>query len=376
MKLKFAHQLRAVAALTVVLYHYWGIFFSPAVTSIVGVPTSFAVEQPGYAKHMLSPGFGGVLYGVFGVGVFFLISGFVIPISLRGLSTGEFLVRRFFRIYPVYWLCLLISVAMYFVCSWYWSTPLSGRIDLHYLLRNIPLLHSAKGMPSLDFVCWSLGVEVKFYVVFASILLFGRRAHQVMVLVVAFLALCCSAAYLATHGSGQASLFSYLISDMRFMTFMFLGCLFYYVLYDELTVRTALAYGAVIYALFLIVSAFYEATFFGPLATNYTYALVLFSVCYLLRQRFRDNKVIDFVADVSFPLYLVHSTIGYVTMPILIDRGIPYTFAWMICLGLALCVAFLVHRYVELPVNAFGKTVTNFRNPWPAKPRTGGGLAG
>jgi peptidoglycan/LPS O-acetylase OafA/YrhL len=197
-----------------------------------------------------------------------------------------------------------------------------------------------------------------------------------MTLVAAFLALCCLAAYFTTHGSGLESFFSYLISDMRFMTFMFLGCLFYYVLYDELTARAALAYGTVIYTLFLTVSAFYEATVFGPLAKNYTYALALFLVCYLLRKRFRDNKIIDFVADISFPLYLVHSTIGYVTMPILIDKGIPYTLAWMLCLGLALFVAFIVHRYVEVPVNALGKRITNFRSPWSAKPTPGANLAG
>jgi len=359
MKVKFAHQLRAIAALSVVIYHYWGIFFSPAVRAIIGVPASFVPVKPGYAQHVMVPGQVGLIYGVFGVGVFFLISGFVIPISLRNISTGAFLVRRFFRIYPVYWFCLLISLSMYFISAWYWHTPLSDRISVKYLLQTLPLLHSVTGIPSLDFVCWSLAVEVKFYLIFALIFLAGGNAHKVLALSIGFLTLCCAAAYLAHHDSSPESMLSLLTSDMKFINFMFLGCLFYYVLYDELSVAAALGYGTIIYVLFLTISASYEGNIGGPLARNYTYALLLFSPCYVLRDRFRDNRVLDFVADISFPLYLLHSTVGYVVMSILIDHRLPFTLAWIISLGLVLLVAFGVHRYVEIPVNAFGKKVSN-----------------
>jgi peptidoglycan/LPS O-acetylase OafA/YrhL len=150
---------------------------------------------------------------------------------------------------------------------------------------------------------------------------------------------------------------------MKYMTFMFLGCLFYFALYNELSARAALGYGAIIFTLFVTINSFYENRFFGALAKNYIYALILFSACYLLRNRFRNNRILDFLADISFPLYLVHSMIGYVSMPILINEGISYTFAWMISLALTLLVAFFVHKYVELPVNAFGKKISNLRDP-------------
>lgn len=354
--------------MSVVIYHYWGIFFVQAVRSIIGIPASFAPVQPDYARHVLAPSTGAFYSGVFGVGVFFLISGFVIPISLRNISTGKFLIRRFFRIYPVYWFCLLISILMYFICSWYWSTPLSDRISLPYIMKNIALLHSATGIASLDFVCWSLAVEVKFYVVVALLFLIGKRAHRVVALCLGFLGACCVVAYFAAHGLNQESFFAYAMSDMKFMSFMFLGCLFYYVLYGEIGAGAALGYGAAIYALFVTIGSFYEKEFFGTLVKNYTYALILFSACYLLRSRFRDNKVLDFLADISFPLYLVHSMIGYVVMPILIDKGLSYTFAWMISLGLTVLVAFVVHRCVEVPVNDFGKTVSNLPEKWATKP--------
>lgn len=363
MKLKFAHQLRAVAALSVVISHYWGIFFSPAVRSIIGTPPNFVPTRPEYTRHVLSPAFGGFLYGVFGVGIFFLISGFVIPISLRNISTRQFLIRRLFRIYPVYWFCLLISLCMYLICSWYWSTPLSNRISLPFLMRNLPLLHSAAGISSLDFVSWSLAVEIKFYAVVALLFLIGKSAHQVILLSTTFLIACCVAAYFSTHHGDPTSSFAYLISDMKYMTFMFLGCLFYYVLYGELSTAAALGYGMVIYALFVVINAFYEGEFFGALAKNYTYALILFSACYWFRNRFRDNRCLDFIADISFPLYLVHSMIGYVVMPILIDKGASYTIAWTVSLSVAVLIASAIHKYIEIPFNELGKKVSNSTRP-------------
>lgn len=367
MKIVFANQLRAIAALAVVLNHYWGIFFVPAVRAIVGVPASFLPLQPAYTRHVLAPATGGFLYGAFGVGVFFLISGFVIPISLRNLSTGQFLVRRFFRIYPVYWFCLLISLAIYAISAWYWSTPLSDRVSLPFLAHNLSLLHSAAGIPSLDFVCWSLAVEVKFYVVVAVIFMLGKSAHQVALLCIAFLALCCVATSLTMHGQNPESFVTYLLSDMKYMSFMFLGCLFYFALYGELDARSVIGYGVLTFGLFVTIGAFHERQVFGPLVRNYTYALGLFFACYLLRSRFGKNRLLDFLADISFPLYLVHSMIGYVTMPILMDRGLPYTFAWLACAGLSVLVACLVHKYVELPVNAFGKIASDsLRSAAPA----------
>jgi peptidoglycan/LPS O-acetylase OafA/YrhL len=248
---------------------------------------------------------------------------------------------------------------MYFIDSWYWSTPLSDRISMPFLARNLPLVHSAAGLPSLDFVSWSLAVELKFYLVFALVSMVGKSAHQVMVLSIGFLGLCCAVAFFSTHGLNSASLISYAVSDMKYITFMFLGCLFYYVLYRELSARVALGYGVIIYALFVTINSFYETGLFGALTKNYTYALMLFSLCYLLRSRFKENRVIDFLADISFPLYLVHSMIGYVAMPILISKGISFTFAWMISLGVTVLVAFFVHRYVEVPVNNFGKKLSS-----------------
>ncbi|HEY4291482.1 acyltransferase [Luteibacter sp.] len=358
MKLTFAHQLRAIAALSVVIHHYWGIFFSPSVRAIVGVPTAFVAEKPAYADHVMAPGPVGFLYGVFGVAVFFLISGFVIPIGIRHLSSPTFLLRRFFRIYPVYWFCVLISLALYVVSSRYWGTPLPDRVSLAYVVKNLTLLHNSAGIASLDFVCWSLAVELKFYALIAILFAISRKADVVLTVGIALLGAAVVGAYVTAQGMESATPLTYALSDVRFVSFMFIGCLFYYVLVGDLSTRAAMGYGVLIFGMFLGVNAVYEGELLGPLARNYSYALLLFWGCYRARNLFRKNRVLDLLADISFPLYLVHSMIGYVLMPILIDQGVSFTITWMVALGVALTVAWIVHRCVELPSNAFGKTLS------------------
>jgi len=64
-------------------------------------------------------------FGRIGIICFFLISGFVIPSSLKdkdGSGVEHFVIRRFFRLYPAYWasIVLVVLVALFF------NTPLNN----------------------------------------------------------------------------------------------------------------------------------------------------------------------------------------------------------------------------------------------------------
>ena len=86
--------LRAIAALLVVWRHAEGILLVDRTTEFAKLVFSF-----------IDPGRAGVV-------LFFAISGFVIPSSLRGKltdGTRNFVIRRFFRLYPAYWLSIPIG---------------------------------------------------------------------------------------------------------------------------------------------------------------------------------------------------------------------------------------------------------------------------
>ena len=84
-RLEFLDALRGLAAFAVILQHA-GQNLSPSYSAF-----AFSIFD----------------LGNFGVTVFFLCSGFIIPISLeRQGSLRSFWIRRFFRLYPLYWFCI------------------------------------------------------------------------------------------------------------------------------------------------------------------------------------------------------------------------------------------------------------------------------
>ena len=94
-------------------------------------------------------------YGYLGVQVFFMISGYVIPMSVSGKSRFQFLVGRAARLLPAFWICLALTVA---------ALSVAGRPPvLAQLAANIPIIAIMFGQPYIDGVFWSLTAEIIFY---------------------------------------------------------------------------------------------------------------------------------------------------------------------------------------------------------------------
>jgi peptidoglycan/LPS O-acetylase OafA/YrhL len=111
-------------------------------------------------------------YGYFGVQLFFVISGFVITLTLyRCASFYEFIVRRFARLWPTLVLCALLTY-LFLTLSPVRVFPVSARDLIPALTFTTP--ETFNGMTRsdryhwLDGSYWSLVVEVHFYVLIAA----------------------------------------------------------------------------------------------------------------------------------------------------------------------------------------------------------------
>jgi exopolysaccharide production protein ExoZ len=125
--------------------------------------------------------------GACGVDIFFVISGFIIYSVTYGRDArnpekaSRFLLKRFIRIYPLYWICLLVTLALWSSGYFYRSLHIDGPT----LVSSIFLLPLNKMIVG---VAWTLVYEMYFYCLF-SIMLYLRNAG---ISVLAITALICA----------------------------------------------------------------------------------------------------------------------------------------------------------------------------------------
>ncbi len=196
----FAHRrlpvldgLRGLAILLVMQYHFWGL-----------VPGIVGRKSPRVLDVQLLRLFGA---GWMGVDLFFVLSGFLITGILydarrSGTYFTSFYVRRFLRLFPIYYLFLAIvlfvlpaipslarplqSEQLAKVQAFYWTYTVNIADSLKRFSAEMPLVHSQ---------FWSLAVEEQFYLVWpAAVLLLARRRRLMVfccvLVVVAFVLRC------------------------------------------------------------------------------------------------------------------------------------------------------------------------------------------
>jgi len=113
--------------------------------------------------------------GNYGVFVFFLISGYIVPASLeRKGSVRTFWVSRLFRLYPLYLLAVGIAVAFYLT-----NVGSARGEDAHpagSFLAQLLMMSNVLSGQNLPNVVWSLSYEMVFYLLLTA--LFIARVHK------------------------------------------------------------------------------------------------------------------------------------------------------------------------------------------------------
>ncbi len=112
-------------------------------------------------------------FGAFGVDIFFVVSGVIIAGLLQQNQAGrplyalQFFVRRFVRIYPIYWLSLGATIAVLLSSGGLYPVDFSQLTPKTLSLLTTNFLHP---------ISWTLVCEIQFYLVAGLAMLFGRRA--------------------------------------------------------------------------------------------------------------------------------------------------------------------------------------------------------
>ena len=156
-RLAWLDVLRGLAALCVVFNHF-GYFVPPRVQAGV--------------YQWVNPGD----YGVF---VFFLISGYIVPASLeRKGSVRTFWVSRIFRLYPLYLLAVGMALALYLLHVG--SLRGEGADPETAVLSQLLMMSNVLAGRNLPNVVWSLSYEMIFYLLLTALFMAGvhRRSSR------------------------------------------------------------------------------------------------------------------------------------------------------------------------------------------------------
>jgi peptidoglycan/LPS O-acetylase OafA/YrhL len=350
-RLAFAQILRGVAALSVVYCHLIRIFF----TQNWG-PASLAAAPPlDFRTPHIVVWLSRLPFdtGHLGVGVFFLVSGFVIPFSLARYGAPRFLVARAVRIWPTYVAGFALTLVAIRISGWHWGRPFHHEPGA--IVANALFVRDLLALPPVDAIVWTLEIEVRFYLLCALLrapLLAGGAPVAIGVA-----AVCAVAAW---FGAGLGSL----QISLLMISFMFIGVLFHFHHRGRLaTVPAALAV-AVVFALFA--AAWTQSGHLAPMWTagvsNYGVALVVFTGGYALRRRIGSaGRLLGWLGDISYPLYVVHSIIGFAVMQVLVARFHSSIVAAAGGLAVVVPLAWFLHHFVEAPTMAWARQLAGRR---------------
>lgn len=245
------------------------------------------------------------LGGAAGVVVFFLTSGYIITHVLQKEVATEFLIKRIFRIYPLYVAAILLEVALAHFVYGGAVPPISVLVKRALLIGDFYNME-----PALAGVEWTLRIEIMFYL-FMYVMKSTRTLSIPKLL--PFIYLLAVYALYESPAFPSWGVFSFGYFN-AYAPFLFVGSLLY-LAERRLTSRTVciLAIGAMLYMSMDSIASSHP--YWG--ASHYAvYALLIFLTGLLFRAHLEDSKTLRLMSDLTYSVYLFHNWMWeYFAMP-------------------------------------------------------------
>ncbi len=331
-RLRALDGLRFAAAAAVVAFHFTGR------------------DNPGWGESVreVFPRLSRLtVYGGFGPYLFFMISGFVVLMSAWGRPVPAFIASRVGRLFPAYWVAVVLIAAVLLVAP---VMPVWAEIGLPGVALNLTMVHSAFGVAHVDGVFWTLWVELKFYLLLALLGLVGITRGRLLLLCLVWPVL----------GAMAAQSGSYLLVTLlepTYAPFFCIGMLLFLVRRHGWDLPVALLLGLNVLGALWICRAHYipwSVTVAGAGVSMRALALLLFLcigalvLATLTPVARLDWRWLTTAGALTYPLYLVHEIPGWALIQQLAPV-LPAHVVLVVVTSAALGLAWAVHRFVERP---------------------------
>ena len=341
-----------------------------------------------------TPPAGGLLYkisavidtGRIGVILFFAISGFVIPSSLRAVGNQTtsnalrvFFIRRVFRLYPAYWVSVLAAALL----GLYFMTPFSVKT----IWLNLTMIQSVFGAPDVMGLYWTLRLELIFYIACALLFTFKLLQQPRWLAVgmfggpIVFAVLPRCVHWLNPHWLNPASagpFLNYLTEYGLFIAVMFWGALFR-CWHDRAQADATQRFSPVVLAVFILfplgvctlplINWIFYAYLPSTLATKLSIFMPPVSLglglFILLSTKLKlSHRLSTWLGEISYSMYLFHPIVFYTLFALLRDGHLPWLADAHLAVYLLLSVlgtialSAMIYYAVEKPMMRLGRKLS------------------
>jgi peptidoglycan/LPS O-acetylase OafA/YrhL len=337
--------LRGIAALLVVLFHLHGAV-SRTATDWLWPPIDWIARN-----------------GAKGVDIFFVISGFVIALSVsKGAGTvsyfGRFILRRSIRLDPPYWAAILLELTLLFLTLRFFPGYPVTLPSGPQLLSHLFYLQDLLGYGNVVPIFWTLCYEIQFYAFFVGLIVLREhlpttaQSPQWSFVFAGGLFLLSLSVRFIVPGSAPHGLFI-----DRWYQF-FIGTLTYSALSDPGRLKALyLAWAAMA---MILVSTSASLMQLLPIGVS---AWIVFEARHVRWGRLLSSRPVQFLGAISYSLYLYHASVGWRFVS-LMQRLIPGrwssgTAIAVFLAGIAVSILFstLMWRFIERPFLRFSQKI-------------------
>lgn len=311
--------LRGLAALAVVLFHFtYGYDFGLKIMS----------EDKFYFR-----------YGNLGVQLFFIISGFVIFMTLdKTIKAKDFLVSRFSRLYPAYWASIIITVVITILLA----VPFQkGIFDVKQVIVNFTMFQFWFRIKNVDGAYWTLTIELTFYFIMLFLFLLKKLKYIAWICLFWLVLSVCFTAFDIPLGNYIKA-----ILILRFAPLFVAGIIFYLLKDNRKDINLhGLVFLSLMAEFYLLYQLDSDYIVFWIISSFY----LLFYFFIYNKLDFISNKILIFLGSISYSLYLIHENIGIGLIYWLKKIADVQLFYLPITIMLVVILASFITFYIEKP---------------------------
>jgi len=285
-------------------------------------------------------------FGIWGVDIFFVISGFIMMYVTEN-NEKNFLIKRVFRIVPLYW---ILTTGVFLIAYIKPEFLNNTTADLEHYIKSllfIPFDKNGTGHFPILFLGWTLNFEVIFYVLFGIALAFSKKNRFI----------CCSflifSFYLINLGLSDKNFIFKTYANNMFFEFIF--GMVAYLIWKKMHHLSINNFTNAIFLLLLIFSFLIFRNFEFSRFLSYgvpSFLLLIYFLFFLNNIKF--PRIFIRLGDSSYCIYLIHPYIIQFFYKIYDVSNFNLVIELIFTILIVICVFFIsivIYNLVELPIN-------------------------